>query len=190
MPAYPVTRMDTNALILQLMDYRNRWPGESKIATRFIEFLSTNPDCFERSLHAGHVTGSAWLVDASGRHVLLTHHKKLNMWIQLGGHADGDGDILRVALREAREESGLNSIEPVSPKLFDIDVHQIPARPNESEHLHWDIRYALRATGKEKCIPTDESHELRWVEIANLNCLTQEESMLRMAVKWMTRPEY
>lgn len=182
--------MDTETLILQLMDYRNRWPDESEIATRFIEFLSANPDCFERSLQRGHVTGSAWLVDASGLHVLLTHHKKLNMWIQLGGHADGDGDILRVALREAREESGLSSIEPVSPKIFDIDVHQIPGRPDEPEHLHWDIRYALRATGKEECIPTDETHELRWVEIAHLNRLTQEESMLRMAVKWMTLPEY
>lgn len=182
--------MSKEALILQLMDYRNHWPDESQVATRFIEFLSANPDCFERSLQRGHVTGSAWLVDASGSHVLLTHHKKLGMWIQLGGHADGDSDILRVALREAREESGLSSIEQISPKIFDIDVHQIPGRPDEPEHLHWDIRYALRATGDEECVPTDETHELRWVEIANLNRLTQEESMLRMAVKWMTLPEY
>lgn len=181
--------MEKEALILQLMDYRNRWPGEFRIASRFVEFLAGNPDCFERSLQTGHVTGSAWLVDASGLHVLLTHHKKLGMWIQLGGHADGDGDILRVAMREAREESGMDSIEPVSPRIFDIDVHRIPARPDEPEHLHWDVRYALRATGGKECTPSDESHELRWVEIANLNRLTQEESMLRMAVKWMTRPE-
>jgi 8-oxo-dGTP pyrophosphatase MutT (NUDIX family) len=182
--------MGNDALILQLMEYRNRWPDESLVATRFIDFLSANPDCFERSLQTGHVTGSAWLVDAAGLRVLLTHHKKLDMWIQLGGHSDGDGDILRVAMREAREESGLSAIEPVSPRIFDIDVHQIPARPNEPEHLHWDIRYALRATGAEEFTPSDESHDLRWVEIANLNHLTQEESMLRMAVKWMTRPEY
>jgi 8-oxo-dGTP pyrophosphatase MutT (NUDIX family) len=181
--------MENEALILQLMEYRNRWPDESQIVSRFVEFLSANPDCFERSLQTGHVTGSAWLVDASGLHVLLTHHKKLGMWIQLGGHADGDGDILRVALREAREESGLVSIEPVSPKIFDIDVHQIPARPNEPEHLHWDVRYALRATGEEECTPSEESHELRWVEIANLDRLTQEESMLRMAAKWRSRED-
>ena len=181
--------MGTEALILQLMGYRNRWPGESRVASRFVGFLSAHPDGFERSLQAGHVTGSAWLFDVSGLHVLLINHKKLGMRIQLGGHADGDGDILRVAMREAREESGLGSIEPVSTRIFDIDVHQIPARPGEPEHLHWDVRHALRATGDEECTPSDESHELRWVEIANLNRLTQEESMLRMAVKWMARPE-
>ncbi len=182
--------MGKDALILQLMEYRNRWPDEARVATGFIEFLSATPDCFERSLQTGHVTGSAWLVNATGLHVLLTHHKKLDMWIQLGGHADGDSDILRVAMREAREESGLSSIDPVFPRIFDIDVHQIPARPSEPEHLHWDVRYALRATGKEEFTPSGESHELRWVEIANLKCLTQEKSMLRMAVKWMTQPEY
>jgi hypothetical protein len=59
------------------MDYRKRWPDEAEVAARFIEFLSANPDAFERSLQSGHVTGSAWLVDASGLRVLLTHHKKL-----------------------------------------------------------------------------------------------------------------
>jgi 8-oxo-dGTP pyrophosphatase MutT (NUDIX family) len=181
--------MHQDPLILQLMDYCNRWPEEAQVATRFIEFLSANPDAFERSLQSGHVTGSAWLVDASRLRVLLTHHKKLGMWIQLGGHADGDGDVLAVAMREAREESGLRSIQPVSTQIFDIDVHRIPARPFEPEHLHWDVRYALSATGDEQCVPSDESHELRWVEIANLDRITQEESMLRMAEKWLTRPE-
>ncbi|NLG36283.1 MAG: NUDIX hydrolase [Lentisphaerae bacterium] len=177
--------MNRTTLIQHLIDYRTRWPDESPTVSRFIEFLSSRPDAFERSLPTGHVTGSAWLVDASGRHVLLTLHKKLNKWIQLGGHADGDNDVFRVAMREAREESGLHSIKPVSSLIFDIDVHSIPARPNEPAHLHWDIRYALRAAAGEEVIPSDESHELRWVEIANLNRFTREPSMRRMAAKWM-----
>ena len=181
--------MRNEALILQLAEYLNRWPDESDLVCRFMAFLSANPDGFERSLQAGHVTASAWLVDDFGRRVLLTHHKKLGKWIQLGGHADGDEDLLRVAMREAQEESGLRSIAPVSPHVFDLDVHQIPARPNEPQHLHWDVRYALRAVGDETFIASDESHELRWVEIASLNRLTQEESVLRMATKWMARPE-
>ena len=179
--------MENNPLILQLMDYRNRWPGESHAVARFIEFLAGNPNAFERSLQTGHITGSAWLVDATGHHVLLTHHKKLNKWIQLGGHADGDGDVLAVAMREAREESGLRSIEPVSLQIFDVDVHQIPARPTEPKHLHWDVRYALRSTDTEPPSLSDESHKLRWVEIAELNRITQEESMLRMAAKWLSQ---
>src|SRR5215510_11521790 len=92
------------------------------------QFVAANPNCFERSLQIGHVTGSAWIVDLDRTHALLTHHRKLNKWLQLGGHADGDPDILRVALREAREESNLDAIRPVSENIFDVDIHVIPAR--------------------------------------------------------------
>lgn len=180
--------MGKDELIQQLEEYRGRWPGEAETVDRFIGFLSAHPDGFERSVAIGHVTGSAWLVDAAGRRVLLTHHKKLDMWIQLGGHADGDADVLRVALREAREESGLRAIEPVSRRIFDVDVHRIPARPGEPEHLHLDVRYALRATGDEPVVLSDKSHELRWIDIAHLDPLTREESMRRMAAKWLAAP--
>ena len=179
--------MENVPLVRQLMDYRTRWPGESDVVARFVDFLDRNPNAFERSLPTGHVTGSAWLVDASESRVLLTHHKKLNKWIQLGGHADGDSNVLRVAMREAKEESGLRSIEPVSLQIFDVDVHQIPARPNEPEHLHWDVRYALRAAGSEPPSLSDESFELRWVDVAGLDRIAPEESMLRMAAKWLSR---
>lgn len=177
--------MNPDPLLAQLKAYRNLWPAESHTATRFIGFLSAHPDAFERTCSSGHVTGSAWLVDEAGRHVLLTHHKKLNIWIQLGGHADGDSDVLRVAMREAAEESGLPTIEFVSPRIFDIDVHTIPARKDEPAHLHWDVRYAFRAVGSGTFTPSAESHELRWVEIARLDSLTREASMLRMAAKWI-----
>ncbi len=177
--------MDRNALILQLMEYGNLWIEESHKALQFIEFLSNHPDAFERSLPIGHVTGSAWLVNRAGSHVLLTHHKKLNIWVQLGGHADGDSDVLRVALREAKEESGLHAMELVMPQIFDIDVHLIPARQAEPSHYHWDVRYAFRVVGGESFTPTEESHELRWIEIARLDSVTHEESMLRMARKWL-----
>ena len=77
-------------LARQLRDYRIRWPGEAAVVARFLDFLASQPDAFARSLAVGHVTGSAWLVDRAGARVLLTHHKKLGIWVQLGGHADGD----------------------------------------------------------------------------------------------------
>ena len=179
--------MDRAAIIQELRAYGQRWPEEVDVAQRFIAFLEANPDAFKRELTTGHVTGSAWVVNRAGTHVLLTHHKKLGIWVQLGGHADGDSNVYRVARREAQEESGLDGLRPEDSGLFDIDVHQIPARGKESAHFHWDLRYIFRTTGSEVFRLNAESQELRWVEISGLQELTQEESMLRMARKWLAR---
>ena len=179
--------MGRENVIWQLQEYQARWKDEAETAARFIDFVATHPDCFARGLQIGHVTGSAWVVDRAGIHVLLTQHKKLNMWVQLGGHADGDADVFRVARREAEEESGLKGLVPVSKDIFDIDVHRIPARRDEPEHFHWDLRYAFRATEDEIYRVSEESHDLAWIEISGLRAVTQEESMLRMARKWLAR---
>ena len=178
--------MHRKPLLELLRNYRETWPAEIEMADRLIDFVTGNPDCFERSLAIGHVTGSAWLVNAAGTHVLLTHHRKLDMWLQLGGHADGNADIADVARSEALEESGLEGIVPVTPEIFDIDIHRIPARKSEAAHYHHDIRFALQATGGEGYIVSDESHDLAWVEIARLADVTTEPSMLRMAEKWLS----
>jgi 8-oxo-dGTP pyrophosphatase MutT (NUDIX family) len=182
--------MHRNPLIQQLQEYQTRWPEEAALAQRFIRFLTDHDDGFERELQVGHVTGSAWLVNRAGTHILLTHHKKLNIWVQLGGHADGDSDLLRVSMREAEEESGLSEIVPVSTQIFDIDAHAIPRRGDFPEHTHWDIRYALQAKGNEDYVVSEESHDLRWVEIATLPGFTQEATLLRMAAKWLEREEF
>jgi 8-oxo-dGTP pyrophosphatase MutT (NUDIX family) len=80
-------------------------------------------------------------------------------WLQLGGHADGDNDILRVALKEASEESGISSIKDISEEIFDIDVHQIPANKNEKAHIHYDIRFILQVSSDEKIKINHESNE-------------------------------
>ncbi len=166
-----------------LDDYREQYPDEAATVEQYKQFVADNPDCFKRTLLSGHATGSAWLVNPDMTHVLLTHHRKLNIWVQLGGHADGNSDLLDVALREAREESGIATINVFSPKLFDIDIHSIPERGNEPAHYHYDARFALIATTTEFTV-SDESHALAWVEIARLADKTQEPSMLRMANKW------
>jgi 8-oxo-dGTP pyrophosphatase MutT (NUDIX family) len=176
--------MHRKKLIQQLRDYRKAWRNESITVKRFIDFILANEGCFERNLEAGHVTGSAWLVNKKETHVLLTHHRKLNKWLQLGGHAEGDADVLRVAMREVKEESGLEAIEPVSDRIFDIDIHQIPARGDEAAHYHYDIRYAMRATGGGGYVVSEESHDLGWIEIEKFNEFIDEASMLRMALKW------
>lgn len=179
--------MSTKQLINLLQDYRQCYPEESSTISRYTDFVVNHNDCFERTRLAGHITGSAWLVNTAGTHVLLTHHRKLNRWLQLGGHADGHTNALEVALKEAREESGIEQIRPVSESLFDIDIHKIPARENEPAHFHYDARFALQTIENDDFTVSDESHALQWVKISALEELTDENSMLRMAEKWQKR---
>jgi 8-oxo-dGTP pyrophosphatase MutT (NUDIX family) len=124
------------------------------------------------------------IVDESQGFVLLTHHAKLNRWLQPGGHADGDEDVIAVATREAHEETGLKSIELISPKILDIDIHSIPARKEFPMHDHYDIRFLFQASKSEPFIITEESHDLAWISVSDLPRVTDNNSsMLRMAKK-------
>lgn len=166
-----------------LSEYLERCPAEQSTVERFLELIATTPDCYERSGRPGHITGAAWLVSPEGREVLLTHHRKLDRWLQLGGHSDGDPDPLSVATREAIEESGLQ-VAPIGPGLLDIDIHRIPARASDSEHLHYDLRFAfVTASGRDYTV-SEESHDLAWIEIDRLGEFVDEPSLLRMAGKW------
>ena len=146
-------------------------------------FVEENEDCFERSHRTGHITGSAWIVDLRREKVLLTHHHRLDKWMQLGGHADGDADVLRVALREAREESGLADIRSLSESIYDVDVHEIPARGIEPAHLHYDVRFLFEADANLALGITPESKALAWVKLGDVAGLTNERSVLRMVEK-------
>ncbi|HEY8011117.1 MAG TPA: NUDIX hydrolase [Rudaea sp.] len=147
--------------------------------------MSAHADAAERSLAHGHLTGSAWLVSKDGQRVLLTHHRKLDRWLQLGGHADGDADLARVALREAEEESGLSDLV-VEPGVFDLDRHEIPARGDEPAHWHYDVRFVVHTTGNEAFSVSDESHALGWRDIAAVEKdADADDSLRRMARKWL-----
>jgi len=179
--------MHRQAIRVLLDDYARRYPVEHDCVQRYQRFIETYPDCFERHQLSGHVTGSAWLVNQTGTHVLLTHHRKLNLWVQLGGHADGETDILAVALSEAREESGIQTLDFVSRQIFDLDIHLIPARGAEPEHFHYDARFALQTITSDQFQLSAESKALEWVEIQRLADKTTEPSMLRMANKWLSQ---
>jgi 8-oxo-dGTP pyrophosphatase MutT (NUDIX family) len=139
-------------LLTLLTTYAEENPSEKACANQIKTFLGRYDTCFNRELSVGHMTGSAWIVNRLGTHTLLTHHKKLNKWLQPGGHADGDSDILQVAKREADEESGLTDLEIEDGKIF---------------------------------VVSDESHDLAWVGIAQLKDYNVDESVMRMARKWL-----
>jgi 8-oxo-dGTP pyrophosphatase MutT (NUDIX family) len=178
-------------LLDELAAYRPADARERAMVDELASFVRAHADCFERGLSAGHVTASAWVVDERGTHALLTHHRKLGRWLQLGGHADGDDDVRRVALREAREESGLSAIRFADPEIYDVDVHAIPALGAEPAHKHYDVRFAFVAERSEVMTVSAESHELAWLPIEALTLMAGgaaapvevDESVRRLARK-------
>ncbi|QHT68499.1 NUDIX hydrolase [Rhodocytophaga rosea] len=172
-------------IIVGLQHYIASDENERKMVNNTIAFAQTYPDCLLRSLLTGHLTASAWITDESRKYVLLIHHYKLDKWFQLGGHADGEPDLRKVALTEAREESGLQHFSLISEVIFDVDIHQIPARLQEPAHYHYDIRFLLQASRNEPLVKNAESKALEWVSIEQVSTLNNSESIQRMVRKHM-----
>ncbi|CAH0995378.1 hypothetical protein EMA8858_01499 [Emticicia aquatica] len=170
--------------ILDLLEnYQTHDSNESKMKSETIIFVKNNTDCFKRELLIGHITGSAWIVDKLRQNVLLIHHRKLNQWFQPGGHCDGDSDVLKVALKEAREETGLTNIMVLNSNIFDVDIHLIPERKQTPAHFHYDIRFIFEADLNEKLIISEESNELAWIPIEKVIKYNDSDSIMRMVKK-------
>ncbi|GAB3048744.1 NUDIX hydrolase [Stenotrophomonas tumulicola] len=160
-------------------------PMQSALADEFGTLLDDPVDPFLRERVAGHFTASAWLVSADGTRVLLTHHRKLGRWLQLGGHADGDHDLARVAMNEAEEESGLTGLVLDDPAIFDLDKHWIPERGDVAGHWHYDVRFVIRAGASEAFVVSEESLDLAWRPVAEIAHDPQADASLqRMAHRW------
>jgi 8-oxo-dGTP pyrophosphatase MutT (NUDIX family) len=175
--------MHRGFLLKKLHQHKGIDSHEEEMRLRIIRFVEEYQNCFERSLLIGHITASALIVNSAVTKTLLTHHHKLEKWLQLGGHSDGDSDTLNVALREAEEESGLKSVVPLGEEIFDVDVHEIPERKNEPAHFHYDIRFLFEADDTEPLVISSESKDLAWVPFSDIGQYTTEESMLRMIRK-------
>lgn len=167
----------------KLINLLEAFEGEKEARDQILNFVKSSKGCFERSNTYGHITSSSWLLNRDLTKVLLTHHRKLNKWLQPGGHCDGDSDVPASALREAIEESGIDNWEFLSEEIFDLDVHVIPARKADPEHFHFDVRFVFRAVCSEDYVVSEESHDLAWVKLDEIEKYTNEESILRMVKK-------
>lgn len=148
-------------------------------ALKTIKFIDANGhSSFERNNDLGHVTSSAFIVSPDRKKTLLMHHKKLDRWLQPGGHCDGETDTLASAKREAHEETGLTKLIRIGSFPFDIDIHEIPARKDEPAHLHHDIRYLFEADPSEIVPGNHESYQTSWIDMNQLYTMTDNPAVL------------
>ena len=170
------------AVVSFIGNYAGQWPEEAETARRYLSLLA-HPQAFQRTHLPGHITGSAFIVDTSRQFTLLVHHAKLNRWLQPGGHADGETDVVNVALREAREETGVQLLTLVYDTIYDLDIHPIPARADFPGHDHYDVRYLFMASMEEPLVVSEESHDVRWIPLVELERYNDEPSLLRLRAK-------
>jgi len=157
---------------------------EKEYKSRMLNLLNRHGhQAFTRDLHHAHFTASAWILNKEKNKVLLLHHTKLNKWLQPGGHADGEMNLLKVARKEAAEESNLTNLKLLQNQIFDIDIHVIPKRNEVIEHEHFDVRFIFTTEDEDKTQINNESKGFKWVNLAKIDQLTNEESILRMLRK-------
>lgn len=170
-------------LLQHLIAYTTPFPEEVLFIPKFLSLLESDR-CYHRDHLPGHITGSAWILNSQKSHVVLVHHAKLNKWLQPGGHADGDENVLNVALREAEEETGLINLTLFTDSVFDIDIHPIPERNDFPAHDHYDIRFAFLAPPEAVLQQNEESIDLKWIALEEVAQRThQNASILRMIQK-------
>jgi 8-oxo-dGTP pyrophosphatase MutT (NUDIX family) len=174
-------------LFLQLASHRPAGAAEAEDLARIRDFVARHSDPFDRRIHEGHLTGSALvLCERSGR-ILLLHHRKLQRWLQPGGHGHaGETSGEAVALREAVEETGIQGLRlhPTAPRPLDVDVHDIPARGGEPAHEHLDLRYLVLAPESAELRRCDvETNDLRFFAWEGLDALDLDPGLRRALVK-------
>jgi 8-oxo-dGTP pyrophosphatase MutT (NUDIX family) len=153
-----------SAVRLDLLKVKSAFPEEMAFIEQTVSFLDHNPDCFNRDLEIGHIVSSAFVIDPVARKILLTHHKKLGRWLQLGGHLEqSDESIVAAAKREVMEESGLDCA--ILEDIFDVDVHLIPLRADFPAHMHYDVRYLCEHDSQKTIAASNESNFLEWHKI-------------------------
>jgi 8-oxo-dGTP pyrophosphatase MutT (NUDIX family) len=170
-----------------LQNYQTLFAEEIEFQKQMIHFLEQNDDFALRSNLIGQITGSAWIVNKEHTKALLIHHKKLNKWLQIGGHIDDtDKTIEETILREIKEESGLTNLKLLSSSIYDIDIHTIPQKKEIAEHLHFDIRLIIEADENEALIPQDEEIlDIKWCSVNEVQNLAESTTSINQSMKRM-----
>lgn len=178
--------MNREELLKDLSDYApgDAWESESLEWMR--RFLAEPADPFARENPEGHITASAIVARPDGSAFLLLHHRKLGRWLQPGGHVEGaDASAFDAALREAREETGIEAFDaPFGRAIFDVDVHGIPERPGEPAHFHFDVRYLFTTAGEiDRAAAEDPQRPMEWRSFEDVQSSGVDASLARALAK-------
>ncbi|MCI7741867.1 MAG: NUDIX hydrolase [Clostridiales bacterium] len=152
-----------------------------------LDFLNRNEDAFLRSNRLAHMTASAWIVNPARTKTLMVYHKLYDSWSWTGGHADGETDLLAVALKEAREETGIVHVRPVSGEIFSLEVLTVDGHEKRGEyvssHLHLNVTYLLEAEESDTLrICKEENSGVAW--------FTLEEALKASTEPWFVERIY
>lgn len=179
--------MNKQPILDLLQNHQTSFSEEIEFRKQIIEFLEQNDDFALRSNLTGQLTGSAWVVNKERTKVLLIHHKKLNKWLQIGGHIEAtDKTIEETILREIKEESGLKGLKLLSSSIYDIDIHTIPQKKEIAEHLHFDIRLIVEADENEILLPQDEEIlDIKWYSVNEVQNLAEATISINQSMKRM-----
>ena len=168
------------ALIAALVDYRPWNAQEEKDRGLILHALRTNEDIFTRQNTMAHMTASAWVVNPERDRMLMAWHNIYHSWSWLGGHADGETDLLAVALREVREESGIQRVRPVLTAPFSLESLTVDGHEKrgqyESSHLHLNVTYLLEADDSQRTASKpDENSAVGWFPLEEAVAASSEE---------------
>ena len=163
--------------------------NEQEAADRelILHWIQNHDDAFTRQNQVAHITASAWVVNRDRRKVLLVYHNIYNSWSWLGGHADGETDLLSVAVREVKEEAGISNVHPVSEEIFSLESLTVDGHMKKgkyvSSHLHFNLTYLLEADSEEAVsIKADENSGVAW--------FSPEEALMRSTEPWFVEHVY
>lgn len=160
---------------------------EEKDKALILNWIKTNDNAFSRENAVAHMTASAWVVNKDRSRVLMVYHNIYHSWSWLGGHADGETDLLAVAIREVKEEAGIRHVQPVSKEIFSLESLTVDGHVKRgcyvSSHLHLNVTYLLEADSEEAvAIKADENSGVAW--------FTPEEALVKSAEPWFVEHVY
>lgn len=174
-------------LIRNIIEYRPYNEQEENDKKLILKALKSQADIFDRENETAHMTASAWVVNRSRDKVLMVYHNIYNSWSWLGGHADGETDLLSVAIREVQEESGIKSVNPLSEDIYSLEILTVDGHEKKgkyvSSHLHLNVTYLLEADDNESTqIKADENSGVGWFGL--------EEAIERSTEPWFQERIY
>ena len=157
-------------LIRQIEAYRPFNEQEERDRETILQMLRTVDNIFLRDNLLAHMTASAWVTDPARKQILMAYHNLYNSWAWLGGHADGNEDLLQVAVREVREESGIDRVRPVTEEIFSLEVLTVDGQKKRGvyvpSHLHLNVTYLLEADSREQVrVKADENSAVGWFSL-------------------------